>query len=85
LIIIPPIALLIRGYLNNYDQFCVPDLRGNTPIHGGEGKHHGAKGGEETVIIAVNGIPQHTHILNLTNDGTTQANQTGNILAQVSI
>ena len=44
-------------------SFALPDLRGRTPIHVGEGYRQGAKGGEETHTLGVNEISQHTHTL----------------------
>lgn len=46
-------------------SFALPDLRGRTPIHVGSsnGTSHpqGQKGGEETLSLAVNEMPQHKH------------------------
>ena len=47
-------------------SFALPDLRGRTPIHVGSsnGSSHrlGQKSGEETHILSVNEMPQHTHV-----------------------
>jgi len=44
-------------------SFALPDLRGRTPIHVGEGYQQGKKGGAETESLKVNEIPQHMHTL----------------------
>ena len=43
-------------------SFALPDLRGRTPIHVGDGHTLGQKSGEETHGLSINEIPQHTHV-----------------------
>jgi microcystin-dependent protein len=42
-------------------NFALPDLRGRVPIHNGNGRTLGERGGEQAHTLAVNEIPQHTH------------------------
>ncbi len=44
-------------------SFALPDMRGRTPIHIGNGHKRGQKGGEETHTLASNEMPQHDHQL----------------------
>lgn len=68
--------------------FALPDLRGRTPIHvgrsNGGGDHRlGQKSGEETHTLAVNEMPQHTHILQAsTSDTGRVADPSGNVLGK---
>jgi len=55
--------------------FGLPDLRGRTPIHAGQGpgltlRRLGQKGGEETVLLTVNQLPSHTHTAQLNADSS---------------
>ena len=43
-------------------SFALPDLRGRTPIHEGDGVSLGAKAGEEQHLLTPNEIPDHTHV-----------------------
>lgn len=42
-------------------SFALPDLRGRTPVHAGDGYGLGQKGGEETVALTAAQVPQHAH------------------------
>ena len=53
---------------NGQTNFAVPDLRGQIPIHQGAGQGRtprvlGQKGGEEQVVLTLNQIPSHTHLV----------------------
>ena len=63
-------------------SFALPDLRGRTPIHVGEGHREGQKSGEETHTLSANEMPQHDHVLQVTNDAATTDDPTGHVLAQ---
>lgn len=53
-------------------SFALPDLRGRTPIHVGEGHRQGQKSGEETHTLSAAEMPNHDHVLQATaNDGKT--------------
>jgi microcystin-dependent protein len=71
-------------------SFALPDLRGRTPIHVGRsngGEHHalGQKSGEETVALAADEMPQHTHALQATNSSGTETAPQGDVLAEASL
>lgn len=44
-------------------NFALPDNRGRTPIHVGDGHTLGERGGEQSHTLTVNEMPQHTHTL----------------------
>lgn len=56
---------------NGQTTFALPDLRGRTPMHMGNGHTLGEKAGTETVTINMQQMPQHTHPLNATNNPAT--------------
>lgn len=45
-------------------NFALPDLRGRTPIHVGDGHTLGEKGGEQAHTLSIAEIPTHTHVAN---------------------
>ena len=71
--------------------FGLPDLRGRTPVHPGEGLAGppfttlGQIGGRETVALGAGEIAAHDHPVNASSDTATTGDPTGNVLAQVSI
>lgn len=67
-------------------SFGLPDLRGRTPVHEGQGpglpsKSLGRKEGAETVVLAPNDLPAHRHTLRATNTEATAMSPGGNVLA----
>jgi microcystin-dependent protein len=48
----------------------LPDQRGRTPIHVGDGHTLGEKGGEQAHTLSIAELPTHTHVVNAS---TTQA------------
>jgi microcystin-dependent protein len=64
--------------------FALPDLRGRTPTHVGDGYQWGQKGGAETQTLNVNEIPAHTHPASASGDATNAPVPAGNILATPS-
>ena len=65
-------------------NFALPDLRGNIPIHVGNGHTSGEKGGSQSVTLNIQQLPTHTHPLNALDTGGTLGNPKSNLLAQVA-
>ncbi|HJX27722.1 MAG TPA: tail fiber protein [Thermoanaerobaculia bacterium] len=64
-------------------NFALPDLRGRTPIHVGNGHTLGEKAGEQAHTLSIAELPQHTHVLNATTSTATTNNPgSGVMLAQ---
>lgn len=64
--------------------FGLPDCRGRLPIHQGSGFVLGQMGGEETVTLTVNQIPNHAHSLLADENTGTQLGPANNLLATTS-
>jgi len=47
-------------------NFALPDLRGLTPIHVGQGHTLGQRGGEQSHILTSSEMPTHLHTMNAT-------------------
>ena len=65
---------------------ALPDLRGRTPIHKGQGpglsaRVLGQKSGEETHAFSLGEMPGHDHQLDATSDNGMAPVPTGNVLA----
>ena len=63
-------------------SFGLPDLRGRTPVHLGDGLTLGQKAGEETHTLNVNEMPQHDHNAQASNTNADTRNPTSNVLAR---
>lgn len=48
---------------NGQVNFALPNLQGCTPIHMGNGFSQGQKGGQPSVTLTTQQLPQHTHFL----------------------
>jgi microcystin-dependent protein len=48
---------------NGQTTFALPDLRGRTPIHVGNGWTQGQRGGEESHTLTLGEMPGHTHFV----------------------
>jgi microcystin-dependent protein len=46
---------------NGVTNFALPDLRGRSPVHAGDGITLGERGGEEAHTLNVNEMPPHQH------------------------
>ena len=55
---------------NGQTTFALPNLRGQVPIHMGNGHTLGEAAGSETVTVNIQQLPTHTHVLQ---GSTTQA------------
>ena len=68
---------------NGVTNFALPDLRGRTAIHVGNGHVLGERAGEDAHTLVASEMPAHAHVVQATgNDGTTVV-PTGNVLARV--
>ena len=48
---------------NGQTTFALPDLRGRTPFHVGDGMNQGEVGGQEAHTLTLSEMPTHTHTL----------------------
>jgi len=55
-------------------NFGLPDLRGRTPIHQGNGFTEGERGGEQAHTLSQTEMPTHLHDLNAVNTNTNNIN-----------
>jgi microcystin-dependent protein len=62
---------------NGQTTFALPDLRGQTPIHVGNGHTLGEKGGTQSVTLSIAQMPTHTHSLKA-NTGVGNASSNAN-------
>lgn len=65
-------------------SFALPDLRGRTPIHVGDGFQLGQKTGEEAHALAANEIPQHSHTVQASTADADAPIPTGMLLASAN-
>lgn len=63
-------------------SFALPDLRGRTPFHVGDGVTLGQKKGEETHTLSADQMPQHDHTLKASSTAGAQPIANGNVLAR---
>ena len=71
---------------NGQTTFALPDLRGRTPVHTGQGPglssySLGQVGGTESVTLLTNNLPAHTHSLNVNNAAANANTASSNYLA----
>jgi len=53
-------------------NFALPDLQGRTPIHVGSGHTLGERGGEQAHTLSIAELPDHTHMVQATNNNGAQ-------------
>lgn len=63
-------------------SFALPDLRGRTPIHVGQGHREGQKSGEETHTLSASEMPRHTHVLHGSSSEGDAPVPSGHVLAR---
>ncbi|MEM7049394.1 MAG: tail fiber protein [Acidobacteriota bacterium] len=68
-------------------SFGLPDMRGRVPMHvgrsnGGGDHREGQKSGEETHTLSGAEMPQHDHVLQVTNNNGTTDQPNGRVLAR---
>lgn len=61
--------------------FALPDLRGRTPLHTGNGVSLGQSAGEETHTLIVSEMPMHTHLVSGTNADAAAGSPAGGVWA----
>ena len=66
---------------NGQTNFALPDLRGNVPIHTGNGHTLGERGGEQAHTLTNAEVPTHTHPANVSSSNGDQSFANGNVLA----
>jgi microcystin-dependent protein len=64
---------------NGQTTFALPDLRGRTPIHIGQGYTQGQIGGERAHTLVTSEMPQHTHFAGSNNGAADQSDPAGNV------
>ena len=63
---------------NGQTTFQLPDLRGRTPIHMGNGHTLGEAAGTESVTINIQQLPTHLHFINASGDNADNINPGNN-------
>jgi microcystin-dependent protein len=72
---------------NGTTTFALPDLRGRTPLHWGQGpglsnRTLGQNGGEENHTLITTEMPAHNHLMNANSGSPTASSPSGNFAAQ---
>jgi len=65
-------------------NFALPDIRGRSSMHFGNGHNLGEKGGEQAHTLSISELPQHIHFLQGTANNADQPAPTGNYFGTVS-
>lgn len=60
--------------------FALPDLRGRTPMHVGQGHTLGQRSGAETITLTAAEIPSHTHVAKASALAGNNPSPTNNLL-----
>ena len=60
-------------------NFALPDLRGRTPLHFGEGYNLGDRGGEQAHTLSTAELPTHTHGFRASQDNAGTAIPANNV------
>jgi microcystin-dependent protein len=67
---------------NGQTNFALPNLRGQVPIHMGNGHTLGERAGSTAVTVNIQQLATHIHALNATAANGTLATPTGSLLAK---
>jgi microcystin-dependent protein len=67
---------------NGQTNFALPNLRGRTPIHIGNGHILGEAAGSTSVTVNIQQLPTHTHVVQATNTASTFDDPTNNVFGQ---
>jgi microcystin-dependent protein len=67
---------------NGQTTFGLPELRGRTPIHQGQGFVEGQKGGEEFHTLTMSEMPAHEHLPQAVSEAGNTVVPGGNFLAK---
>jgi len=65
---------------NGQTTFALPNLRGQVPIHMGNGHTLGEQAGSTAVTLNIQQLPTHLHALNVSNTGNGGIVNFGNVL-----
>ena len=68
---------------NGQTTFALPDFRGRTPIHVGQGFIEGQRGGEEFHTLTQSEMPQHGHFVQGINANANTVDPTGHFLSSI--
>ena len=68
---------------NGQTTFALPNLRGQVPIHTGNGHTLGEKAGSSSVTITPQQLPQHIHFLQASSLGGNQLTPSNGLLGNV--
>ena len=66
-------------------NFALPDLRGRVPVHAGPRLKLGTMAGTESVSLSGLHVPQHNHLMQVSNTSGASANPKGLTLAASSL
>jgi microcystin-dependent protein len=66
---------------NGQTTFALPDMRGQTPVHVGDGWLLGQKMGEQAHTLSEAEMPQHNHVINGTSAVATSLSPVNNLWA----
>src|SRR5437867_1022463 len=63
---------------NGQTTFALPDLRGRTPVHFGDGIALGERAGEAVHTLTINEMPAHTHLPSANSNAANQGSPANN-------
>jgi microcystin-dependent protein len=66
---------------NGQTNFALPDLRGNVPIHVGQGFVLGDKGGQQAHTVTMSEMPTHVHLVQASSTAGDSASANNTVFA----